>query len=163
MKQEELSSGKSVVELMANAGKTLASEATKHGSCVFVCGSGNNGGDGYAAVLLLPDAKLYPVTEPHSPASKHYAAKLPMEKITHSIDGFDCIVDCLLGTGITGEPREPIKSVIEEINRSEAFILSADVPSGLGTETEVNANLTICLQHPKQGMEQRKFVVKEIW
>ena len=163
MKQEELSSGKSVVKLMASAGKAIADEAAKRGSCVFVCGSGNNGGDGYAAALLLSDARLYPATAPHSPAAKHYAAKFPPERITHSIEGFDCIVDCLLGTGIRGEPREPIKSIINEINNSGAFVLSADVPSGLGTPTEVQADLTISLQHPKAGMEQKRFVVKPIW
>ena len=49
---EEL--GVSVSELMENAGRALAEEvdALSPGRALFICGSGNNGGDGYTAARM---------------------------------------------------------------------------------------------------------------
>ncbi len=169
MREEEEKSGKSVIELMARAGKAVAEEVTRvmrergFKSVVFVCGPGNNGGDGYAAALLIPEAKVYSVVPPKTEAARYYWSKIPKEKFVDEISGFDCIVDCLLGIGIKGEPREPIKSVIERINESKAYKISVDVPSGLGTKCEVKSDLVIAIQYPKVGLEGKNFVVKKIW
>ena len=42
----------------------------------------------------------------------------------------DVIVDALLGIGLRGEPRDPHASLIEAILDADAFVVSADVPSG---------------------------------
>lgn len=163
MKEEEQKTEKSTSELMERAGKAIAEEARKHGKVVYVCGPGNNGGDGYSAHLETPGSKIYPVTDPGSATARKYSNKAKAIDFVETIESFDCIVDCLLGIGAEGKPREPIKSAIEKINSSDAFVLSVDVPSGLGTGTEVDADLTVCLQHPKRGMEGKEFVVKKIW
>ena len=45
------------------------------------------------------------------------------------------IVDALLGTGASGEPRPPLDLWIEAINQSPAQVLALDVPSGLDCDT----------------------------
>lgn len=163
MKKKEKDTEKSTHELMQHAGKAVAEEAKDHGKVVYVCGPGNNGGDGYSAYSHTKNAKVYPVTEPSSPAARKYSRKVRGKDFVETIERYDCIVDCLLGIGAKGEPREPIKSVVKKINKVNSFILSVDIPSGLGTETEVKSDLTVCLQHPKKGMEEKEFIVKKIW
>jgi NAD(P)H-hydrate epimerase len=70
----------------------------------------------------------------------------------------DVIVDGILGTGISGKIREPYSSAIDLINKSNAFKLSVDVPSGLDPDTGivhdkcVKADLTITYHKMKIGM-----------
>jgi NAD(P)H-hydrate epimerase len=77
-------------------------------------------------------------------------AKIPLDS--------DIIVDGILGTGISGKIREPYSSAIDMINRSSAFKLSVDVPSGLDPDTGivhdkcVKADLTITFHKMKIGM-----------
>ena len=47
----------------------------------------------------------------------------------------DIIIDGILGTGITGEIREPYASAMKFINNSEAFKLAVDVPSGVNPDS----------------------------
>ncbi|MCD6414150.1 MAG: NAD(P)H-hydrate epimerase [Candidatus Diapherotrites archaeon] len=163
--------GKDHLQLMEHAGKAVAEELKKlmkQGVCsniVFICGSGNNGGDCFTAARHLPDSKVYAPFETKTTEAEINREKLSPDRFVDSIDGFDCIVDCLLGIGIKGELREPIRGLVNEINarkKAGVFIVSVDVPTGIGTELEVDADLTICLGFPKQGMQGKKFVVKEL-
>ena len=45
------------------------------------------------------------------------------------------IVDCLLGTGSSGSPREPADKVIEEMEAARAPVVAADIPSGVDAST----------------------------
>ena len=58
----------------------------------------------------------------------------------NNLDKFDIIVDGILGTGISGEIREPHASAITFINKSNAFKVAVDVPSGVDPDTG-NKNL----------------------
>ncbi|MDZ7543587.1 NAD(P)H-hydrate epimerase, partial [Clostridium perfringens] len=68
------------------------------------------------------------------------------------------IIDCLLGTGTKGEPREPFAALIHEMNSSGLPIVSADIPSGLNADTGempgacVRASLTVALSQYKRGL-----------
>ncbi|MCD4740282.1 NAD(P)H-hydrate epimerase [archaeon] len=155
--------GKDKLALMEKAGKTIA-ETLKEKKLVFVCGPGNNGGDGFTAARLL-NTKVYAPFESKTTEAKINRAKLKPDQFVDSMHDFECIVDCLLGIGIKGELREPIKSLVEEINELHAhgvYVVSVDVPTGLGTTIEVQSDLTICLQFPKEGMQGKKFIVKTI-
>ncbi|HLA21943.1 MAG TPA: NAD(P)H-hydrate epimerase, partial [Nitrosopumilaceae archaeon] len=74
----------------------------------------------------------------------------------------DIIVDGILGTGISGKIREPYASAIDLINKSKAFKLALDVPSGLDPDTGnvsdkcVKADVTITFHKMKVGMPKRK-------
>jgi ADP-dependent NAD(P)H-hydrate dehydratase / NAD(P)H-hydrate epimerase len=59
------------------------------------------------------------------------------------------IVDGLLGIGLQGEVREPFVSAIHAINQSHRSVVAIDVPSGLGTQTCVRAEVTVTMGLPK--------------
>jgi NAD(P)H-hydrate epimerase len=53
------------------------------------------------------------------------------------------IVDAMLGTGATGEPREPISTAIGWVNAQDARRLAVDIPSGLDCDTGQAAASTV--------------------
>jgi len=163
--------GRDRLQLMEKAGKALAGELArlraekKFRSVVFVCGSGNNGGDCFTAARYLPGSKVFTAKKPKAEEAKINHARLEKKCFVDDFHGFECIVDCLLGTGARGGLREPLKSLVKEINAEKekgVFVVSVDVPTGLGTSLEVNADVTVCLQFPKQGMQGKNFVVREL-
>jgi len=72
----------------------------------------------------------------------------------------DIIVDGLLGTGLTGDPRPPYDTLIETLNHlgQNAFVLALDIPSGLSGLTgqpakhTVAADLTVTFEAVKLGL-----------
>jgi NAD(P)H-hydrate epimerase len=74
----------------------------------------------------------------------------------------DIIVDGILGTGITGEIREPQSSAIDLINKTDAFKIAVDVPTGLDPDTGetadkyVKADVTVTFHKMKRGIPKRK-------
>ncbi len=79
------------------------------------------------------------------------------------------IVDGILGTGISGNIREPYSSAIQFINDSNAFKLAVDVPSGLDPDSGdtsnifVNADITVTFHRMKIGMPKRRDLCGEIF
>ena len=55
----------------------------------------------------------------------------------------DVIIDGILGTGITGEIREPYASAINYINNTNCFKFAVDVPSGVDPQTGETANILV--------------------
>ena len=53
---------------------------------------------------------------------------------TLDLDGYDCVIDAILGTGSSGAVRGIAADVIRAINDSDALVLSVDIPSGLGSD-----------------------------
>ncbi|MCV2886599.1 NAD(P)H-hydrate dehydratase [Aestuariibacter sp. AA17] len=122
---------------------------------VFV-GTGNNGGDGY---VLATQARQDGLTvsvysiEPSQPLKGDaLTAREMYEKEGGSVnpcsdyqDESDehVIVDALLGTGLSGELREPYHNVIDKINASAAPVLSVDIPSGMHADTGQNLGTVI--------------------
>ncbi|MGH8048930.1 MAG: NAD(P)H-hydrate dehydratase, partial [Chthoniobacterales bacterium] len=72
------------------------------------------------------------------------------------------VLDGLLGIGAEGSPREPVATAIQRIqslrNDHNAFVVAADVPSGLNADTGeagdpcVTADLTVTIGHCKTGL-----------
>ena len=52
-----------------------------------------------------------------------------------ALDGAAVIVDAMLGTGFSGSPRDPVAAAITAITGAEAFVVAADVPSGVDAAT----------------------------
>lgn len=76
------------------------------------------------------------------------------------LNDYDIIVDCMLGTGFSGIPREPIASLIKEINKAGeehgAFVVSVDINSGMNGDTgeaeiAVVSDLTVSIGYLKTG------------
>ena len=161
--------------LMENAGKGAAEIIAgrfKPKEITVFCGLGNNGGDGFVAARYLSRrCKVKVVIIDDSSKIKTHIARKNFERIkrkgieTHVydekeieslIEGSDVIVDALLGVGITGEPREPYKSCIMEINRwkGRKKIVSLDIPTGLGSKISIKPDLTITFHDIKEGMNK---------
>ena len=91
------------------------------------------------------------------------------KRINKLLDKFDIIIDGILGTGISGEIREPHASAITFINESNTNTVAVDVPSGLNPDTGetnkrcVDANMTVTFHRMKVGMPKRKDVCGEIF
>jgi len=150
---------------------------------IFV-GLGNNGGDGLVmarhlaghtanvTVLLLgtPDK----IKTEESSWNWSILEKMPSVKLisgnTFDFDFKpDIIIDGILGTGITGEIREPYASAINYINETNCFKFAVDVPSGLDPQTGETANIytkcdmTITFHKMKQGIPKRKDLTGDLF
>ena len=140
--------GIGVRDLMGNAGKAVADfliERFTGCKILFVCGPGNNGGDGFAAALRLNPAEtsIALLCEPskiHTSESRYYYSLLECTIARYSddmLDNTDVIVDCALGTGARGSIREPYASFIKAANAAGKTVISGDIPSVLGCNLAV--------------------------
>ena len=146
----------------------------------IVVGGGNNGGDGYALAGILKknniDSTIIKVSEKMSEDGKYYSdiaeeLGVKAEMFTESTDlsSYEVIVDCILGTGFTGEVRGLAKDAIEAINKSGAYVISVDINSGMNGDTgeatlAVRSDLTVSIGYYKQGLftEAAKEYIKEM-
>ena len=145
-------------------------------SILIFAGLGNNGGDalvmarhlaGYGSklkVVLLGNPEKIKTEE--AQWNWDLLKKMPsVELIPGENSKFDftsdVIVDGILGTGITGEIREPYASAMNFINNSNALKIAVDVPSGLNPDTGETSNivtktdLTVTFHKMKKGMPKR--------
>ena len=133
----------------------------------ILAGSGNNGGDGFALACILRekdiDCRVFTLSPRLSEDSRHYAEKaraagVPVEPFAEGcLKGFRTVVDCLLGTGFRGTPREDHRAAIEAVNASGAFVVSVDINSGMNgdtgeAETAVHSDLTVTIGFVKNGL-----------
>ena len=156
-------------ELMQRAARGVYESVKWNGSIAIFCGSGNNGGDGYALAEILFDNGFSPVilrlSEKFSEDGAYYYNRCKNKVINElfcdeftDLSSYDIIVDCILGTGFSGELREDIINLIENINRASAYKVSVDINSGLsganGTAhpTAVKSDLTVSIGYFKTGM-----------
>ena len=155
------------LELMYRAAMGVFRAAKWHGKVAIVVGSGNNGGDGFALACILHhkniECTVFTVSLRLSADSAHYAAKaselgVPILPFAPGcLDGFDIVVDCLLGTGFQGALRENYRTAIEAINASGGEIISVDINSGMNGDTGegeliVRSDLTVTIGFFKNGL-----------
>jgi ADP-dependent NAD(P)H-hydrate dehydratase / NAD(P)H-hydrate epimerase len=140
------------ITLMENAGSAVAEHALVHyknaQKILFICGKGNNGGDGFVAarhlhasgkgvhVILLSDP-----AELKGDAAAMYR-KLPIEVLVvrsseelksdrvRSVFAADLYVDAILGTGFKPPVQGLYADAIAALNASEAPVIAVDIPSG---------------------------------
>jgi NAD(P)H-hydrate epimerase len=138
----------------------LPSASARIGLC---CGTGFNGGDGLAAarhlhgwgyalevVLAGPLERLRDepaiyarILERLGVRSRVIVDAAAAATWAASAPRCDLWVDALLGIGITGAVREPVRSLIAHMNASGAPVVAADVPSGLDADTGRAAGLAV--------------------
>ena len=196
---EEL--GVAGVVLMENAGRQAAEVAermlgeARGRRALIVAGSGNNGGDGFviARHLLVRDRepRVLLAADPAKLSGDALANFRVLERlgipvsvlegngssvasaILEAAAEADLVVDALLGTGLAGEVREPLRAAIEAINRcgesGDLGVLAVDIPSGLDADTgralgvAVRAEVTVTFVATKKGFaakESREYTGK---
>ena len=175
--------------MMENAGaaavKKLSEkfELEKKEILIFA-GLGNNGGDGLVmarhlsgygslvTVVLLGSPEKIKTEE--SSWNWSILEKMPSVKlISGEVESFnfdpDIVVDGILGTGISGNIREPFASAINYVNELQCFKIAVDVPSGLNPETGETANIfvksdmTVTFHKMKKGIPKRKDLTGELY
>ncbi len=158
----------SSAELMYRAAQGIYNAVKFVGHVAIVCGKGNNGGDGYALACILCKNGITPTifraTDGFSKDGIYYyktALSLGANEeelaLANSFTGYDIVVDCLLGTGFSGELKGEIRNAVEQINSTSAYVVSADINSGLNGDTgvadiAVNSDLTVSIGAYKTGL-----------
>lgn len=137
------------------------------------CGIGNNAGDGLVmARHLINHGYLVHIyianfTDKRSPdflinynlikeVSNDWPTLMTSEEDFPELNTNDVIIDALFGIGLNRPPEGWVKKLIQHINKSEAFVLAIDIPSGLYSnkkiedkEAIVKADHTLTFQAPK--------------
>ena len=135
-----------------------------------LCGTGNNGGDGFL-IADLAHKRNIPVTvfqigDPDRIGGDALLARqqaeangVPFQAYTEGLLWTDAvIVDAMLGTGLGGDVRGVYRDAIGEINDSSAEVLAVDIPSGLCSDSgrvlgvAVRATTTVTFIGLKRGM-----------
>ncbi|NBC87330.1 MAG: NAD(P)H-hydrate dehydratase [Bacteroidetes bacterium] len=153
---------------------------------LIICGKGNNGGDGLVVARCLveagahvhvvctasPDAmrddpaQNYTILRRLSESNGAVAERLTLTQ-PDDVDALDAeaksfrptlYVDAMLGTGLTSEVREPIRSLVEWLNRQTEPVAALDIPTGLHSDTGrvlgvcVKADQTATMASMKAGL-----------
>jgi NAD(P)H-hydrate epimerase len=151
-------------------------DSLKSQRILFVCGPGNNGGDGHGAARLLLDqgVRAHVVLAGGEPREGTDAwTNLQMARsfgvpvhamhdrhVKELFEQADLLVDCVFGTGLSRAPEGEAMEAIERLNAARdrgAFVFAVDVPSGMDADLGlplgacVRANVTISLTGSKVG------------
>ena len=174
---------------VAAAVRALAIDQERWGSgpILVLAGPGNNGGDGFVAARRLARAGADVVAvlvstaaRPQTPSAARNWDRLENEKrvtrihaptvrdlaiLAQGIERASVVVDALLGTGVHGLLRDPIRSAVELVRRArEAAVpvvavdtpTAVDLSSGEPSDPVVRADLTVTFHRPKTGLLTRR-------
>ena len=172
--------GISEYALMCRAGEAafdvLASHWPEARHILILCGTGNNGGDGWVLARLAHDAGYQcRVALFGDPARIAGTARIAhdawrdstaatysnAERLsTGELEGESCdlVIDALTGIGLSGSPRDPFVELIALINTIAVPVLSLDVPSGVDADTgaivgaAIRAETTVTFIAHKPGL-----------
>jgi len=165
-------------QLMQRAGLAafnVLQQRWPHAEKVIICaGKGKNAGDGYILARLVHESghrvSIYSLFDESDLIGTVLQAAEEAKSIGVDIRRYepglpfdsDVIVDALLGTGFSGEMREPYASFINTINEQNNDVFSLDVPSGLNPDTGsihgavIDADVTLTFIGLKQGFYTSK-------
>ena len=135
---------------------------------LVVCGSGNNGGDGYAIARLL-HLKGHDVTiffagnsqkrSKENAQQAKIAAHYEIPVITNlDTEEYSVIIDALFGTGLKREITGHYREILCSVNQMTGEKVSVDLPSGIHDTTGAQmgiafcADLTVAIAFPKRGL-----------
>lgn len=169
--------------LMEKAGMALADFASQkcrpeRGAISILVGKGGNGGDGLVAARILiekgyevfvfltcqaidlsPDARAnWERLALLTPTFFQIGSETELKSHYLAFARSACIIDALLGTGLSAEVKSPYREIIDFVNSLKIPIISADVPSGLSSDTgmpmgsAVRARWTVTFGLPKIGL-----------
>ncbi|MDY6053479.1 MAG: NAD(P)H-hydrate dehydratase [Anaerovibrio sp.] len=172
------------IVLMENASREIAKameEILKGVAGKRICvvaGTGNNGGDAFAAARHLANAgarvKVFVLGKPEKMSQSaatnfnvicnmgievfHLSSDRDWDKLLVVLNTSQGILDGILGTGFHGELRPEAQRLIEAVNKSELPVVAIDVPSGVNAANgevktvAIGASVTVTLGAPKWGM-----------
>ena len=166
--------------LMVSTGRSANSLA------LILCGPGNNGGDGLVAARRLAEqgvgcevVLLSSSGVPNTPdAARNWDRLDGLELVNRVSTGRDSVValylsgieragivvDALLGTGVSGLLREPVRTAVDVVVRAREAgvpVLAVDTPTAVDLTTGepsdpvVRADVTITFHRPKEGLSAR--------
>ncbi|MEN8106404.1 MAG: NAD(P)H-hydrate dehydratase [Pseudomonadota bacterium] len=160
--------------LMSRAGKTvrewLRNCWPQAHSLLVLCGTGNNGGDGYViarlaleagdAVQLMQLGDAESITGDALMAREAWlAAGGKVEAFVAEIPGHvELIIDAMLGTGLERPLADDWLTAVQLLNDSGKPVVAVDIPSGLHADTgrvqgaAVHADMTVTFIGRKQGL-----------
>jgi NAD(P)H-hydrate epimerase len=160
--------------LMSRAGeaawRVVKSEWPDASSFVVVCGTGNNGGDGYVlARLAMEGGYSVRILQLGDAASIKGEARTAREALlaaggevipfdVETLKTGDVIIDALLGTGLERPLNGAWRDAVTAINALRIPVLAIDIPSGLHSDTgavlgaTVNADHTVTFIGRKRGL-----------
>lgn len=174
---------------VAAAVKAIAGATDRwgRGPVLILCGPGNNGGDGFVAARYLARAGAEVVAVLVSTAARpstldagrnwdrldretrvtriHAGSAADLRVLARNVDKASIVVDALLGSGVRGELRDPIRAAVEVARKARAAkvpIVAVDTPtavdltSGDASEPVVRADLTVTFHRPKTGLLTRR-------
>ena len=174
---------------VAAAVRALAVDQGRWGSgpILVLAGPGNNGGDGFVAARRLARAGADVVAvlvataaRPQTPDAARNWDRLDGEAriirihapvprdlaiLVQGIERASVVVDALLGTGVRGLLRDPIRSAVELVHRAREEgvpVVAVDTPtavdlsSGEPSDPVVRADLTVTFHRPKTGLLTRR-------
>ena len=165
------------ITLMEAASRRLFDAAVSRalGTVAVFCGGGNNGGDGFGAAWLLAESgipvRVFFIGDENKMTADSAEMRRRFTSCGGMVEPFDpensdiisytlkssVIIDALFGIGFSSAPRGSSRDAIELINSSSAFVIAADIPSGVDADTgliygeAVRADLTITFNAAKPG------------
>ena len=162
------------LELMEHAAQAcvqvLEDEKVDLSHVCVVCGSGNNGGDGFAIARILQNNR-YSVETFCVGNPEHYTEETQEQmhrlqecggKITYGMpqeDSYSVVIDAVFGVGLSRKVEGRYRQVIEQMNRMRGIKFAVDIPSGLSATTgcilgcAFKADYTVTFQLKKIGLE----------
>ncbi len=154
-------------ELMRRAGEGIFRAGKWKAPVAVICGTGNNAGDGYVLAALLNGAgipcEILLQAERFTPDGEYWfdrcrEAEIPVRTWaeTATLAGYGSVADCIFGTGFHGKAAGEAARMIRMINESGAYVVSADINSGMNgdsgmAETAVYSDLTVSVGSWKPG------------
>ena len=151
----------------------LSAYAPGGGRVLFVCGNGNNGGDGCAAARLWMQrggkADVWLLKSPSQMKGDAGVNACLLNSCGASLNVLyneapevpkDCaaIVDALYGTGLSRELSGAALAAVQRMNESGLPVVAADIPSGVDGATgqvlgdAVHARETVTFHRAKHGL-----------
>lgn len=149
--------------------QVLSTMVAPSATVLFLCGPGNNSGDGYAAARVWQASggrsliwELSDAPSKDAAINRNLALNsgIPILTLTSLPALPDCaaVVDALFGTGLSRPIEGLAATLIEAINRADLPVLAVDVPTGLDADTGrphgcvLKANHTVTFHRMKQGL-----------
>lgn len=167
------------LELMERASAHIADFAmtylSNNKSCAVFCGSGNNGGDGIGAAVILrqrsANVRVFMTGKREKMTRDTREMEIKYNALGGTVEDFDplsheirsfvmscsVIIDAMFGTGLNSDLRDSAVEAVSLINESPAAVIAADMPSGIETDTgrvlgcAVKADVTVTFSMAKPG------------
>ena len=164
----------------------LSADRSLDSLVLVLCGQGNNGGDGFVAARRLAEVGIRSEVvlvsseaAPSTPEARSNWERLEgigsVERVHtprahdvaifhNGIERAGIIIDALLGTGLRGSLREPVRTAVDVAVRARELLVpvlavdtptSLDLSTGVPSDPNVHADATITFHRPKLGLASR--------